>query len=81
MNRFLPIATVLLVIVALWYGLAVRMNAPWVYDQAARAEQPAPGFGALVGLTRGAVAEVEQQLASQDAKQDERSGAEPAAGN
>jgi NitT/TauT family transport system permease protein len=50
-NRFLPIATVLLVIVALWYGLAVRMNAPWVYDQAARAEQPAPGFGALVGLT------------------------------
>lgn len=38
-------------------------------------------IGALVGLTRGAVAEVEQQLASQDAKQDERSGAEPAAGN
>lgn len=38
-------------------------------------------IGALVQLTRGAVAEVEQQLASQDAKQDERSGAEPAAGN
>jgi hypothetical protein len=34
-----------------------------------------------VQLTRGAVAEVEAQLASQDAGQDERSGAEPAAGN
>jgi hypothetical protein len=38
-------------------------------------------LGALVQLTRGAVAEVEAQLASQDAGQDERSGAEPAAGN
>jgi hypothetical protein len=38
-------------------------------------------LGALVQLTRGAVAEVEAQLAGQDAGQDERSGAEPAAGN
>jgi NitT/TauT family transport system permease protein len=51
MNRLLPIATVLLVIVALWYAMAVRLNAPWVYDQAARAGQTAPGLGALVGLT------------------------------
>ena len=51
MNRVLPIVTVLLVIVALWYAAAVRMNAAWVYDQAARADAPAPGFAALVGLT------------------------------
>lgn len=51
MNRVLPILTVLLVIVALWYGAAVRMNAAWVYDQAARADTPAPGFAELVGLT------------------------------
>ncbi len=38
MNRLLPILTVLLAIVAIWYGAAVWMNAPWVRDQAARAE-------------------------------------------
>lgn len=36
MNRVLPILTVLLVIVALWYAAAVKLNAAWVYDQAAR---------------------------------------------
>ncbi len=34
----LPILTVLLAIVVIWYGAAVWMNAPWVRDQAARAE-------------------------------------------
>ncbi|WP_207102188.1 ABC transporter permease [Paracoccus shandongensis] len=34
----LPILTVLLAIVAIWYGAAVWMNAPWVRDQAARAD-------------------------------------------
>ena len=38
MNRVLPILTVLLAIVAIWYGAVVWMNAPWVRDQAARAE-------------------------------------------
>jgi NitT/TauT family transport system permease protein len=37
MNRVLPILTVLSVIVALWYGATVWMNAAWVHDQAARA--------------------------------------------
>jgi NitT/TauT family transport system permease protein len=37
MKRFLPILTVICVIVALWYAASVWLNAPWVYDQAARA--------------------------------------------
>ena len=51
MKSITPILTVLAVIVGLWYVAAVRMNAQWVYDQAARAETPAPGFAELVGLT------------------------------
>lgn len=51
MRRILPVLTVVLIIVALWYVAAVRLNAAWVYDQAARAEAPAPGFSELVGLT------------------------------
>ena len=51
MNRILPVLTVVLVIVALWYAAAVRLNAPWVYDQAARAKAPEPGFGQLVAAT------------------------------
>ncbi len=37
MKALAPIATVLAVIVALWYAAAVWLNAQWVYDQAARA--------------------------------------------
>ncbi len=37
MRSLLPILTVLLAIVALWYGAAVRLNSQWTYDQAARA--------------------------------------------
>jgi NitT/TauT family transport system permease protein len=51
MNRILPILTVVLIIVALWYAASVRMNAAWVYDQASRAGTAAPGFAELVGLT------------------------------
>lgn len=51
MSRVLPILTVLLVIVCLWYAAAVKLNAAWVYDQATRAGTPAPGFSELVGLT------------------------------
>jgi NitT/TauT family transport system permease protein len=51
MSRLLPVFTVILAIVLLWYGAAVKMNAAWVYDQAARAVEPAPGFARLVKLT------------------------------
>lgn len=51
MNRVLPVLTVVLIIVAIWYAAAVRLNSAWVYDQAARADTPAPGFSELVGLT------------------------------
>jgi NitT/TauT family transport system permease protein len=51
MKAVLPVLTVVAIIVALWYAAAVKLNAAWVYDQAARAEQPAPGFAELVGLT------------------------------
>jgi NitT/TauT family transport system permease protein len=34
----LPVATVVLAIVALWYGAAVLLNAAWALDQAGRAE-------------------------------------------
>lgn len=37
-EKVLPILTVLLAIVAIWYLAAIWMNAPWVRDQAARAD-------------------------------------------
>ncbi|MCI5041312.1 MAG: ABC transporter permease [Donghicola eburneus] len=37
MKNILPILTVLLVIVAVWYAAAVKMNAAWTYAQANRA--------------------------------------------
>lgn len=36
-KSLLPILTVLLAIVALWYAAAVKLNSAWTYDQAARA--------------------------------------------
>lgn len=51
MRSLLPILTVLLVIVALWYAAAVKLNSAWVYDQATRAGAEAPGFGQLVAET------------------------------
>ncbi|MCA0273605.1 MAG: ABC transporter permease [Proteobacteria bacterium] len=47
MKSVLPILTVLLAIVALWYGAAVWLNSTWTYDQAARAGTEV-SFGALV---------------------------------
>ncbi|WP_316860872.1 ABC transporter permease [uncultured Cohaesibacter sp.] len=38
MRKLFAICTVVLVIVALWYAAAVKMNAKWAYDQAARAK-------------------------------------------
>ena len=37
MRRVLPVLTVVLVLIAVWYAMAVRMNAPWTLDQAQRA--------------------------------------------
>jgi len=37
MRSVLPILTVLLAIVVLWYGAAMKLNSVWTYDQAARA--------------------------------------------
>lgn len=37
MRNLLPILTILAAILALWYGAAVALNAPWARDQAARA--------------------------------------------
>ncbi|MGV8949992.1 MAG: ABC transporter permease [Cypionkella sp.] len=51
MKRVLPVLSVVLAIVVLWYGAAVWMNGPWVYDQAARAGEPVPGIGVLVEAT------------------------------
>lgn len=36
-DRFIPVATILAVIIALWYGLAAVLNAPFERDQATRA--------------------------------------------
>ena len=47
MRSILPILTVLTAIVILWYGAAVRLNATWTYDQAARAGQEVT-FGTMV---------------------------------
>ena len=49
-GRVLPILTVLLAIIALWYAAAVWMNAPWVRDQAARADAVL-ATGDLIGRT------------------------------
>ncbi|MFW2541973.1 ABC transporter permease [Primorskyibacter sp. 2E107] len=38
MRNLLPILTVVAVIVALWYALAVVLNAPWAYSKAKRAD-------------------------------------------
>lgn len=36
-DRFIPVTTILAVIIALWYGLAIVLNAPFERDQATRA--------------------------------------------
>ncbi|MBS0564741.1 MAG: ABC transporter permease [Proteobacteria bacterium] len=50
MKSLLPILTVLLAIVALWYGAAVWLNSAWTYDQAERAGTTVT-FAELVGDT------------------------------
>ncbi len=47
MKSVLPVLTVVLAIVALWYAAAVWLNSTWTYDQAARAGTEV-SFGAVV---------------------------------
>ncbi len=51
MRRLVPILTVLLVIVVIWYVAAARMNAAWSYDQAARAGGAVPTVAQIVALS------------------------------
>ena len=48
MKTILPVLTVIAVIILLWYAAAVRLNTPWVYDQAARAGvEPVAGMALI----------------------------------
>jgi NitT/TauT family transport system permease protein len=47
MSRILPIMTVVLTIIVIWYAAAVRLNTAWEVDQAARAGSEAPTGAAL----------------------------------
>ena len=47
----LPVTTILLVIVAIWYVAAVALNAPFQRDLDRRAGEPEAGFVELVGKT------------------------------
>jgi NitT/TauT family transport system permease protein len=49
-DKLIPVSAVLLGLVVLWYLAAVRMNAPWVYDQAQRANAEL-SFAQLVAAT------------------------------
>ena len=51
MKRVLPVLTVLLAIVLIWYAAAARMNAAWSYDQAARAGEAVPSIAQVVVLS------------------------------
>ncbi len=50
-NTVWPVLVVLMALVVIWYAAAVVMNRQWVYDQAARANQPPPPFTELVAET------------------------------
>lgn len=50
MNRVLPVLTVLLAILVIWYGAAVLLNRAWVLDQATRAGTEV-SFGQMVRET------------------------------
>ena len=52
MKSAVPVMSVIGVIVVLWYACTVWLNAPWVYDQAARAGISV-SFGDLVWQTMG----------------------------
>lgn len=51
MRNILPILTVVAAIVVLWYAAAVKLNAAWVYDEAARAGADVPTLSLVVSET------------------------------
>jgi NitT/TauT family transport system permease protein len=51
MNRILPVLTILLVILAIWYAAAIWMNAPWQTRLNERAELTNVPFTEFVGQT------------------------------
>ena len=50
-GKTIPVLTVIAVIVAVWYGCVVWMNAPFEYDKAERANTEPPAFSQLVKNT------------------------------
>jgi NitT/TauT family transport system permease protein len=49
MRHVVPVLTVVLAIVVIWYAAAVGLNRAWIYDQAARAgAEPATGMALVV---------------------------------
>ncbi|MFT4716227.1 MAG: NitT/TauT family transport system permease protein, partial [Paracoccaceae bacterium] len=50
MRSVLPILTVVLAIFVIWYAMAIKLNAPWAYDKAKRADVTL-NFSALVDDT------------------------------
>ena len=49
MRHVVPVLTVVLAIVVIWYAAAVGLNRAWIYDQAARAGvEPATGMALVV---------------------------------
>lgn len=50
-GKTIPVLTVVLAIIAIWYASVVMMNAPFVYDQAERAKVEPPAFSELVSKT------------------------------
>ncbi|MGR3722540.1 ABC transporter permease [Abyssibius alkaniclasticus] len=51
-GKLLPVLTIILAIVAIWYAMTVVLNAKWTYDQAARAGVEV-SFSELVADTMG----------------------------
>ncbi|WP_323780397.1 ABC transporter permease [Thalassovita sp.] len=49
-KSFIPILTVVIALIVIWYGAAVALNIPWAKDQAKRAGTE-PGFSELVADT------------------------------
>ena len=50
-GKTIPVLTVIMVIIAIWYACVVWMNAPFEYDQAERAKINPPVFSELVSKT------------------------------
>jgi len=50
-GKTIPVLTVVAVIIAIWYACVVWMNAPFEYDRAERAGNPAPSIAELIPAT------------------------------